>query len=159
VAISHVVVLTGALLTLLSLPCVLMAVAGTQVGVRRGEARPGRETRRDLRRLDRAIHQPPCIERIAAAQETLPPIEQIAAELRRLNRQRDGGPTQESEVWLAAVLRAYDTWLWAACSRLGVAERLTALEGPDRDAERVRVEGELETAGLVFRRAAGRPPR
>jgi hypothetical protein len=152
VAVSHVVVLTGALLTLLSLPCVLMVVvSANQVAVRRAEAGTRRETRRHLRRLDRAIHQPPCIERIASARETLPPIEQIAAELRRLNRQRDGGPTHESEMWLAAVLRAYDSWLWAACRRLGVAEFLTGLEGHDRHAERVRVERELEAAGLVFR--------
>jgi hypothetical protein len=158
VAISHVVVLTGALLTLLSLPCVLMVIAANQVAVRRAEAAPGGETRRHLRRLDRSIHQAPCIERVAAAQERLPAIEQIAAELRRLNRQRDGGLSHESEKWLAAVLRAYDLWLWAACRRLDVAEFLTGLDGEDRRIERVRIEGELEAAGLVFRRA-GRPPR
>jgi hypothetical protein len=152
VAISHVVVLTGALLTLLCLPCVLMVVSGNQMAMRRSEVR-------QLRRLDRAVHQAPCIERIAAAQESLPPIEQIAAELRRLNRQRSGGLTLESERWLAAVHKAYDAWLWAACRRLDVAECLTRLAGDERDAERLRVERELEAAGLVFRPAAGRGPR
>jgi hypothetical protein len=152
-----VVVLAGALLTLLSLPCVLMVVSANPVAPRRAEAMPGREVRRQLRRVDRAIHEPPCAERIAAARETLPPIERIAAELRRLNRQRDGGPTHESELWLAAVQSAYDNWLWAACRRLGVSESLAALEGYDRHVERVRIEGELEAAGLVFRPAAGRP--
>jgi hypothetical protein len=157
VTVSHVVVLAGALLALLSLPCVLMVVSANPVAVRRSRGTPSLETRRQLRRVDRAIHQPPCAERIAAARETLPPIEQIAAELRRLNRQRDGGPTYESEMWLAAVHRAYDSWLWAACRRLGVAESLSRLEGCERHVERVRIEGELEAAGLVFRPAAGRP--
>jgi hypothetical protein len=152
VAVSHVVVLTGALLALLCLPCVLMVVSGNQLAIRRTEVR-------QLRRLDRAVHQAPCIERIAAAQESLPPIERIAAELRRLNRQRTGGPTHESERWLAAVHKAYDAWLWAACRRMDVTECLTRLEGDERDVERVRVERELEAAGLVFRPAAGRGPR
>jgi len=149
VAISHVVVLTGALLTLLCLPCALMAFA-PQHPPARGVV-DTRAVRRRWRRLDRAIHEPPCIERIAAAQETLPPIEQIAAELRRLNRQRCGGVTHESQLWLAAVMTAYDRWLWAACRRLDVAESMAGLDGDDRHVERVRIEDELEAAGLIFR--------
>jgi hypothetical protein len=151
-AISHVVVLAGALLTLLCLPCVLMAVSGNQIAFRRAGIR-------QMRHLDRAIHEPPCAERIAIAQQHLPAIEQIAGELRRLNRQRYGGPSLESEMWSAAVVRAYDSWLWAACRRLDVEERLLHLDGDDREIERLRVERELEAAGLVFRPAAGRGPR
>jgi hypothetical protein len=161
VAISHVVVLTGALLTLLTLPCVLvLVVSANEVAVRRRGAlrRLGTE-RRTLRRLDRKIRQPPCLQSIAESQQRMPPIEQIAAELRRLDRQRRGGPTRESEVWSTAVALAYDSWLVAACQRLEVPEQLGALDGDDRDIERVRVEGALQASGLVLRSKATRPPR
>jgi hypothetical protein len=81
----------------------------------------------------------------------LPPVEQIAAELRRLNHQRYHGLSRESEKWSAAVATAYDAWLLAACRRLNITEHLTTLAGMDRDIERLRVEGQLETAGLVLR--------
>jgi hypothetical protein len=142
-------VLTGALLTLLMLPCLLaLAVSSNEAAVR------GRVVLRragDVRRLNRKIHQPPCLQSIAASRQRLPAIEQIAAELRRLDRQRRGGPTHESERWSAAVHEAYDNWLLVACRRLEVPEQLTTLDGTDRDIERVRVEGALEAAGLVLR--------
>jgi hypothetical protein len=158
VAISHVVVLTGALLTLLTLPCVLVLVVSANGAAvrRRAVLRRTRADRRALSRLDRKIHQPPCLQSIAESRHRLPAIEQIAAELRRLDRQRRGGPTRESEAWSAAVADAYDRWLLFACRSLEVPEQLAALDGDDRDIERVRVEGALEAAGLVLRSTAGR---
>jgi hypothetical protein len=49
------------------------------------------------------------------------------------------------------VATAYDAWLLAACRRLDITEHLTTLDGMDLEIERVRVEGQLETAGLVLR--------
>jgi hypothetical protein len=164
VAISHVVVLTGALLTLLSLPCALAVIVNSNgAAAKRAWVRRSRSDRRALRILDRKLGQAPCVEQLAASlaasDERQPAIEQIAAELRRLDRQRRGGPTTESETWSAAVARAYDEWLRAACRRLDVTEHLSTLEGVDRDIERVRIEGELQTAGLILRSAADQPPR
>ena len=159
-AISHVVVLTGALLTLLSLPCALAVIVNSNgAAAKRAWVRRSRSDRRALRILDRKLGQAPCVEQLAASDERQPAIEQIAAELRRLDRQRRGGPTTESETWSAAVARAYDEWLRAACRRLDVTEHLSTLEGVDRDIERVRIEGELQTAGLILRSAADQPPR
>jgi hypothetical protein len=78
-----------------------------------------------------------------------PPIEQVAADLRRLSRQRVG-IAMRSTVWFAAVQRAYDERLQQACQSLGVDQHLADLDGLDRDIERVRVEGELQAAGLVL---------
>jgi hypothetical protein len=87
-----------------------------------------------------------------------PGIEQIAADLRRLHRQRSSGPTLESSAWLTAVQRAYDDRLCLACASLGVPQHIEALDGIDRDIERVRVEGALEAAGLSLRAATQLPP-
>jgi hypothetical protein len=81
----------------------------------------------------------------------MPGVDQITAELRRLDRQRRHGLATESTVWLAAVLFAYDAWLSVACRVLGVPERLEPLEGIDRELERVRVEDALRANGMVFR--------
>lgn len=118
--------------------------------VRRARSRGNRADWRALRRLDRTINQPPAMDRLTV-ERRLPPVEQIAAELRRLNHQRHHGPSTESEKWSAAVATAYDAWLLAACRRLNITEHLTTLAGMDRDIERLRVEGQLETAGLVLR--------
>jgi hypothetical protein len=165
VAISHVVVLTGALLTLLSVPCALAVIANSgEATMKRAWVRKSRNDRRALRILDRKLSsdglgtaRPPAPGR-SACEERQPAIEQIAAELRRLDRQRRCGLTAESEVWSAAVARAYDEWLRAACRRMNVAEHLCTLEGVDRDIERLRIEGKLQTAGLVLRSVADRPP-
>lgn len=83
----------------------------------------------------------------------LPPIEHVAADLRRLNRQRLGIATRSS-VWFEAVQHAYDDRLRAACRALDVPEHLAVLEGVDLEIERVRVEGALIDAGLVLHAAA-----
>lgn len=78
---------------------------------------------------------------------TGPPIEQIAADLRRLGRQRTGVASR-SPVWYAAVQRAYDERLALACAELEIPQHLAELTSVDLDIERVRVEGMLQAAGL-----------
>jgi hypothetical protein len=114
--------------------------------------RDNQADRRALRRLDRTINQPAAVDRLRV-ERRLPPVEQIAAELRRLDRQRRRGLSNESEKWSTAVATAYDAWLLAACRRLNITEHLSTLAGIDRDIERVRVEGQLQTAGLILRSA------
>jgi hypothetical protein len=171
---AHIVVLSAALLTLLCLPCVLTALlGGDEFTLRRAvegrpESRPEvpcydphdlprprdvrdvRDVRnvRDLRRLDRALENAGPMPSLAHLDP--PSIEQIAYDLRRLDRQRRTGPTLESELWLAAVLRAYDARLALACQCLGLDEHLQHLNGLDRQIERLRVEGELQAAGLAL---------
>lgn len=79
-----------------------------------------------------------------------PPIEQLAGDLRRLNRLRMGVATR-SPVWFNAVQRAYDEALRVACGQLGVDQYLGEVSGVDLEVERLRVEGELQRAGLALR--------
>jgi hypothetical protein len=144
----------AAAVALLALPCALIALRGAdEAFLRRREwtRRPLEETQA-LRELDRAIHDramQQCGDRLDDAPAQT--IDDIARELRRLDRQRRGGPTLESERWLEAVLRAYDDGLCRACRCVGVPEHLKPLEGMDRDIERVRVEGALQRAGVPLR--------
>jgi hypothetical protein len=148
------VVLAAALTALLCLPCAMVvAVRSDDAAVRRRWRKRGRSEVRALRRLERDLPAAVAVEHAA------PSIEQVAADLRRLDRQRHTGPTTGSEVWLAAVVRAYDDRLQVACRYLTVSQHLSALDGIDRDIERVRVEGELQAAGLELRSVAHRPPQ
>ena len=85
------------------------------------------------------------------------PIELVAADLRRLGRQRLG-IAMRSQVWFTAVHRAYDDRLCVACGQLGIEQHLGELTGIDLDLERVRVEGLLLAAGLAFRDSAQNRP-
>jgi hypothetical protein len=157
----HAVVLAATLVALLCLPCVVAAiVCAGEVRDRRTWTRGRRRATRALRRLDRSLANADAITvpapRTGAAAG--PTIEQIAADLRRLDRQRHGGIATESTAWLAAVVRAYDDRLCLASRCLGIAEHLEMLDGIDREIERVRVEGELQAAGLELRSVAHRPP-
>jgi hypothetical protein len=150
VVLAHIVVLSAALLTLLCLPCAVAAVVcADELALPRAWTRRGRREVRALHRLDRALKNIDPVPALAV--RDAPPIEQIAYDLRRLDRQRRTGPTLESEKWLGAVLRAYDDRLCLACRCLGLTEHLQPLEGMDRDIERVRVEGQLQAAGLALR--------
>ncbi|GAA4596457.1 hypothetical protein GCM10023107_37700 [Actinoplanes octamycinicus] len=110
--------------------------------------RPGAQNR-ELRRLDRDMQTVDVAARAAALPPV--PIEQLAFDLRRLDRQRRTGPLRSSEVGMAALLQAYDARLRLACACLGVTEHLQPLQGVDLELERVRVEGRLEAAGLALR--------
>jgi hypothetical protein len=101
-----------------------------------------------LRRLDRDLRNAPTA---VPAVTTVPSIDQIAADLRRLDRQRHARPTTHSERWVAAVVRAYDQRLVLACRILGLAEHLDGLDGIDRDIERVRIEAVLHESGVEVR--------
>ena len=148
-AIAHIVVLSAALLTLLCLPCVVAAaVCADDLPLRRRRAR--RADQRALRRLDRAFGAEDPLP--ALVDLDAPAIEQIARDLRRLDHQRRNCRiTQQSEQWMAAVLYAYDQRLTLACRCLDLPEHLDKLDGLDRELERLRIESELQAAGLALR--------
>jgi hypothetical protein len=161
VAVLHIVVLAATLVALLCLPCIVAVIICADDLIDRAAWTRGRRREdRALRRLDRSLANTDVAQVPAPRTETVvgPTIEQIAADLRRLDRQRHGGIATESTAWLAAVLRAYDERLRLASRCLGVAEHLEMLEGIDREIERVRVEGKLQAAGLALRSVAHRPP-
>ncbi|GGQ69534.1 hypothetical protein GCM10010166_44200 [Couchioplanes caeruleus subsp. azureus] len=143
------IVVVAALLALLSLPCAVAVVACADgLPGRRLWTRRERQRNRALRRLDRRLGAGGAF---AAPPVPGPGVEELAADLRRLGRQRRGGPTVESAAWLAAVVRAYDHRLSLASEALGLPHHLTALDGMDRDLERLRVEEELHAAGVRLR--------
>jgi hypothetical protein len=150
VAITHIAVLGAALLVLLCLPCALAVIArGDQLAIRRAWVRQGRQHSEALRLLDRRLSadlMPP-----VPTPRPAPCVEQIAADLRRLDRLRQSRVTACSQLWRADIERAYDTRLRMASECLGVAEHLTNLRGLDLDIERLRVVSELESAGLALR--------
>jgi hypothetical protein len=149
VAIAHSIVLFSALVTLLGVPCAVTAVrrADEQARRRRAWSEHCPQETRALRELDQALRNAdPC-----PAHAEAPSIDQIANDLRRLNRQRHTGPTRESQRWMADVQRAYDERLCLACECLGLTEHLEPLKGLDREIERVRVESELQAAGVAIR--------
>lgn len=154
----HIVVLAATLLALLCLPCLVAAmICADELFDRTAWTRGRRRETRALRRLDRSLDNDnpaptPC------PGTRGPTIEQIAADLRRLDQQRHRGISTESVAWRNAVVRAYDDRLCLAGRCLGVAERLLMLEGIDRDIERLRIEAELQAAGLVLRCVAQPPP-
>jgi hypothetical protein len=102
------------------------------------------------------VHQYVARRRSAAALTALPSpdrdasMEFLQADLRRLYRQRLENSTQ-SLVWHMAVMRAYDARLRVASNCLGIPEHLDALNGMDLEVERLRIESELERAGLVLK--------
>ncbi|MDG4821514.1 hypothetical protein O7635_06540 [Asanoa sp. WMMD1127] len=154
-AIPHTLVLAVAILTLLCLPAIVAAIVCADELFERAaravrEARLVRRERRDINRLDRSMGPVAAeIELADPGEPDRPAIEQIAADLDRLGRQRLG-VAQRSQVWQTAVLRAYDEQLRLACGCLSVEEHLTELVGVDLEIERVRVEGELQAAGMTL---------
>jgi hypothetical protein len=163
VALVHALLIVAAVVVLIVTPCVLLAcllfegaarLFGRAVGaLRRLTGRAWRAALTGpigrhwtLVRLVRALHLPTELD----PPESLPiPIEQIAADLRRLTRLRRGVATR-SWVWFTAVQAAYDDRIVEACDRLGVPQYLGHLAGMDLEIERLRVEGELRAAGLVL---------
>jgi hypothetical protein len=125
----------AAVVALLALPCAVFALRAA--GRRREWARRPLEETQALRELDRALQR--CDEQPLLDDAPAQQVDDIARELRRLDRQRRGGPTLESRRWLEAVIQAYDDGLCRACRCVGVQEHLEPLEGMDREIERVRV--------------------
>ena len=150
-AITHIVVLATALLALLCLPCaVAVVVCADELVARRIWTRAGRQEIRALRALERELSTRELELQLPDRQLT---IDELVADLRRLDRQRRTSPTVDSVLWLAAVLRAYDQRLMLASRFLGVSEHLARLDGMDREIERIRVEELLLAAGLRLRAA------
>jgi hypothetical protein len=152
VAVTHTFVLAIAMVALLCLPAIVaMIVCADELYARAAaawsERRAARRQRRALTELDRTIGPLPAEPALTVADDERPTIEQIAADLHRLGNQRLGVATR-SQVWQTAVTRAYDEQLGLACHCLGIAEHLAELQGVDREIERLRVEGELQAAGM-----------
>jgi plasmid stability protein len=151
----HAVVLALALLAVVCLPAVvagmLYADEFLDRQLRRVAARlQARRQRRTINQLDRSMKSlARDIDLAKLDSENRPAIEQIAADLHRLGGQRLNLATR-SQVWHSAVLQAYDDRLRLASRCLGVAEHLGDLEGVDLEIERIRVEGELQAAGLIL---------
>ena len=83
------------------------------------------------------------------------PVEQLAADLRRL-RVAVATDHPRSATHQLANRVAYDQLLMQACQMLNVPHELGKnTAGPERDIERIRVEAELERAGMVLS-SAGR---
>lgn len=162
----HGVLLALALVALVLLPC-LVALLVINVDRWPSRRRPRRRRSRIRRitpqrsswqerwlliRLERALAREPAEQRLvldAMSESSRPPIERIASDLRRLDRHRLGVATR-NPIWHEAVRKAYDDRLRLACGCLGIQQHLTELDGLDLEIERVRVEGELRAAGLVF---------
>jgi predicted NAD/FAD-binding protein len=86
-----------------------------------------------------------------SGQPKRPPIQQVAADVRRLRRQLERLPKGASYVRMAGVQRAYDDVLLVACAELDVATTLGEIPaGQQRDLERLRVEFLLGECGLFL---------
>ena len=80
-----------------------------------------------------------------------PPIEQLAADLRRVHRELcDLEPAMPIVRW-KATRQAYDTLLMQACLAVEIGHQLDELpvDGFEREMERLRVEEALREAGLA----------
>lgn len=79
------------------------------------------------------------------------PIEQLAADLRRVHRLLVQCPDGTPMVRRIATRDAYDELLRQACTAVDVSHDLDTLaEGVERDMERLRVEEALRSAGLTI---------
>ena len=158
------VLLALALIALVLLPClVALLVINVDRWSRPWPRRRRRSRRRitphrsswqerwTLIRLERALAREPAEQRIildALSESSRPSIEQIASDLRRLSRHRLGLATR-NPLWHEAV-RSVRRPAPAGLRCLGIQQHLAELDGLDLEIERVRVEGELRAAGLVF---------
>ena len=90
-----------------------------------------------------------------------PPLEALAATMRRLHPAVRSPRAETTPVRQEGILAAYDGALVAAASALGVPTTLADLPaGLDHEAERLRVEHELQRAGLSWQATkSGQPPQ
>lgn len=161
-AIAQALALMLAIVATVCLPAIvalILCADGLAAGATQRVAalRTAHRQRRLLGRLDRSIGHSAPADLSARDGGDRPTIEQIAADLRRLQTQRLG-VAGRSRVWQKAVQQAYDDRLRLACHCLGVSEHLCDLEGVDLEIERLRVEGELQEAGLVLPSVTGECP-
>ena len=86
----------------------------------------------------------------ALRKQTGTPIEQLACDLRRL-RAAIGSDSHRSAAHQMGNRLAYDRVLTDVCAMLGIEHELdNESTGLERDIERIRVEAELERAGVVL---------
>lgn len=103
---------------------------------------------RRVRRTAEALH----LRAPAPPRPSGPPVEQIAADLWRIQREIQRAPHDMPAARRRGWVRAYDDVLVDACRALGEEERIYSLpEGPPRDLERERVERVLLRAGFRAR--------
>jgi hypothetical protein len=77
------------------------------------------------------------------------PLERIAADLRRLRLEARRHPPDMSMAKYRGAVAAYDDALLDACRALDLSTELPTLpDGVERESERLRVEFELERAGI-----------
>ncbi|HEY3465640.1 MAG TPA: hypothetical protein VGL47_10945 [Amycolatopsis sp.] len=89
-------------------------------------------------------------EKRAAPAPDGPPIERVAADLRRVHRLLADYPSGTPAARRFGTRQAYDELLTQACRQVGVPHRLAELpEGMDREIERLRVEQSLRERGLA----------
>lgn len=82
---------------------------------------------------------------------THPPVERLAADLRRVRRTLACFGPGTPVVRRRAATAAYDALLAQACESVGVPQQLGEVaEGIERDVERLRVEQALCDAGIVL---------
>jgi hypothetical protein len=87
--------------------------------------------------------------RRAGPRPDCPPIERLAADLRRVHRTLREFPPGTPAVRRKATRQAYDALLIQASQEVDVPHRLDSLaEGVDREVERLRVEEALGDAGV-----------
>jgi hypothetical protein len=156
---AHGLLIVATLVALLFLPCMLALAIFADVAFDRAERMfsGGFErwrSHRQAHRLERHTGLDPglrsrLLHRTGepAAKPAGPPFEELAADLRRLARQRIE-VAHRSPIWFNAVHRAYDDRLILVCRELEIPEQLHELDGLDLECERLRVEGQLEAAGL-----------
>lgn len=102
-------------------------------------------------RLARFLHLAPA----APPTRSGPPLERLARDLRRLHPEAKRPRQDTAYAKQRGVLAAYDDLLLDACRALEVPTTLAALPaGLEREAERLRLEFELERAGMPIRAAS-----
>ncbi|SFP20351.1 hypothetical protein SAMN05660464_2474 [Geodermatophilus dictyosporus] len=139
--------MTEALLHLLAITAMLVgsfALMGVAFRLFSGQLQMDLRARRTARRRARGLDRPP--------EAVHRPVEQVAADLRRLARQLDRVPAGSPAVRRRGFQAAYDDVLTEAAGQFAVPHALAGLRpGPARDVERLRVEAALADVGLVVR--------
>jgi hypothetical protein len=142
VAVVHALSILLALLTLATLPCVVIFVLFADSFFNPLWHRAWHRSR------GADVADVASVQAVVPAEPSGPPLEQIAADLHRLGDARlsfTPGSTRYN-----AATRAYDHWLTHACRALEIDQHLAEVENVDLDLERLRVEGQLIECGFVL---------
>lgn len=84
-----------------------------------------------------------------------PSVEKLAVRMRSISAELEELPSRAAEQ-RAELIEHYDVLLRRACFTLCIEHYLDRLNGSDLVIERLRVEGELEAAGVKLRQRPGR---